>query len=938
MSTQFHPRSRIAAAVVAFLLSLLPAAAIAQPAAPETPESPKAAASSESTYILKTPEKPALSAAAAAVAKDHYYRLHEGFTAYVDNPEGKEFSVSIDVRDINLYANGPREVLFKVYDPDGIPVVREVIPDDGGDTPNTQERLGGWDHEMQSYVNTYMKGDQPWVRWSAWSDPGRLTNIVKRTFDRPIKGGKKGVYRVLLAGCPDHYVSLRIGSDLKFGVAGHPSWRHAHGSELRKSYVYVPKGATGLFFAVAEPDYPQTRRVKLTAPDGAVLFDGVAAGGFISPSGDDWKETTTALSKGDYEGKLLTVEVTDGPNDFMVKVNFIMGGGYADYVGMGAAGIFCDDEATANALKAGSIVVDDQVFWHPFQVRFYQWLKANKLDATPEEKSLRKALVEEANGLRMMELSDGRGASSWANWAYAMGYYGCRIFRPGWLLMKRDDVPAEVKAIIKEGLIMAGDRLSFAAGIEKVNGNAFSQIPVALWYSQKATGDAIQKERFEVFWQRWTTQGWGQGSGLSPSGDSQEHFAHDLLYGSYIMNNWSAEGDNSVPGGGILGDATDDPRFQKVMDRYHELYSYIFCREATVGKAKGAPIAAGAWSARTAGRPSMGTIANYDSETRPWKGDPGPDFTVDVNGGHEWFAARRPSYYALTFHGRLAPAWLCETFQGQIGFSGGMICQLTVPGRGPVLASILNAPYGQGMHPSQWVNYHIHTLAGERWDGLPVISGISEHDNARLVGNTVTSSGEIRNTHLKVTRTYTFNDDSIDCSVQLGKSEFVSTIYLWPHEGNWSELRLAAEIIPFMESGPNGKGHTKVTAEDGATLTSETITAKTVRIDRGGLGFGVDIQFDKPMPVRLGTNNTLQIMLVEPAPKPTPAERVKLKYKLIPFGGLTPEQAAAATMPATAPAPGAAPAKPAAKTAGRGMLGPARSAASTPTRPGPGSR
>ena len=840
--------------------------------------------------LLVTPAL--LRAAAAPDTAGEVFRLYEGITAYVYNPEGKDFTVGLDVRDINLYANGPREVLYKIYDPDGKPVVRESIPDDGCSTSNMQERVGGWDHEMQSYVNTYAKGDLPWIRWSAWSDPGRLNNIVKRNFDRQIKGGKKGVYRIVLAGTADHYVTLRISPDLKYGIAGHPSWRHGHGNQLRKSFIYVPKGVIGLFFAVAEPEIPQSRKFKLTAPDGAVLYEGVPTGGYFSPTGDEWKGTTAAISKGEYEGKLLTLEVSDGPNDFLVKVNFVEGGGFADYVGMGSTAIFCADEALANALQGGTTVVDGQVFWHPFQVRFYEWLKANKLDADDKQKALRKILMEEFNGMRTLEVSDGRGTASWANWAYAMGYYGCRIFRPGWLLMKRDDVPAELKAIIKEGLIMAGDRLGYATAIEKVNGNAFSQIPVALWYSKSATGDAMQSERFEIFWQRWTTQGWGQGSGLSPSGDSQEHFAHDLLYGSYIMNNWSPAGDAQVPGGGILGDAVDDPRFQKVMDRYYELYSYLYCREAK----KGGVIPANAWSSRTNGRPSMSTIVNYDSEKRPWKGDPGPDFTVDVNDGHEWFAARRNSYYALTFHGRLAPAWLCETFTGQIGFGGGMLCQLTVPGRGPVITSILNDAYGKGMHPTQWLNFHIHSLVGERWDGVPVVSGISEHDNARLNGNTLTSSGEIRGTHLKVTRSYTFNADSIDCSVQLAKSDYVSTVYLWGHEGSWSEMRVAAEMIPFEPLGLDRKTNTKVSAEDGAALTTEVISAKTIRIDRGG--FGVDVVFEQPVSVKLGQNNALLIMIVEPAPKPTPADRVGLKYKLVPFGALDAEAAAAATAPA----------------------------------------
>ena len=836
-----------------------------------------------------------LSPVTAAAAGESVFRLHEGITAYVDNPDGRDFTVSLDVRDINLYANGPREVLFKVYDPDGRPVVREVIPDDGCATANMPDRIGGWDHELQCYVNAYAKGTVPLIRWSAWSDPGRLGTIVKRTFDRPVTGGRKGIYRVVLAGMPDHYVTLRISPELRYGVAGHPSWMQGHGDSLKKTFIYVPKGTSGLFFAVAEPDYPQTRRFTLTAPGGAVLFDGVATGGFASPAGDPWKETTAALSAGEYEGKLLKLEVSDGPNDYLVKVNFVQAGkGYADYVGMGSAAVFCPDEATAAALRGGTIEVDGQVFWHPFQVRFHEWLKANTLDADDSQKALRKSLEALSNGFRMLETSDGRGVASWPNWSYAMGYYGCDIFRPGWVLMRRDDVPAGAKAIIREGLIMAGDRLSFAASIEKVNGNAFSQIPVALWYSQSATGDAIQKDRFEVYWQRWATEGWGPGSGLSRSGDSQEHFGHDMLYGSYIMNNWKPTGNTWVKGGGILGDATDDPRFQKVMDRYYELYSYIYCRETAVGKNRGAAIPASPWSARTSGGPSQSTVPLWDNEAHPWRGEPGPDFAVDVNGGHEWFAARRSGYYLLTFHGRLAPEWLSETFQGQLGFGGGIICQLTVPGRGPVLASTLNEQYGRGMHPSQWASFHIHSLVGERWDGFPVVSGISEHDNARLEGNTVTSSGEIRGAHLKVTRSYAFNPDSIECSVQLAKSDFAATVYLWGHEANWSELRLAAEMIPFLPKAPDRKTATAVTAEDGAALTTEPISARAVRIDRGG--FGVDVRFEKPMPVKLGQNNTLLIMLVEPAPKPTPAERVALKYTIAPFGA--PAAGAAAATPA----------------------------------------
>ncbi|MCX5658306.1 MAG: hypothetical protein NTW19_01120 [Planctomycetota bacterium] len=818
-----------------------------------------------------------LGCATSALAQgERTFRLREGVTALVANPEGKDFTVAIDVRDINLEANGPREVLFKVYDPEGKPVVREVIPDDGCAPVNPPNRIGGFDHDLQSYISLYAKGANPNVRWSAWSDPNRLKTIVARTFERPIKGGKKGVYRIVLAGTSDHFITLRLTPSLQYGFCGHPMFVHGHGDLLKQAFVYVPKGTVGLHFIVAEPDEPRGRRFTLTAPDGKVLYDGPATGGYFTPEpakDEAWKNAMAAFASGQYDGKLLRVQVSDGPNDYLIKITLQQTpkGAFADYVGMGVNPVFCPDEATANAIQAGTIVVDGDVFWQPFQVRYHNWLKANGASL---KEDVRKDAEKIYNGMRLLEASDGRGTCDWNNWAYGMGYYGFKVFKTSWKLMPRGDVSQELKDIIKEGLIMAGDRLSFATGMERVNGNSFSQINVALWYCHRATGDALQKERFETFWQRWSTGGWGPGAGLSPSGDSQEHFAHDMNYGSYIMNNWRPSKNIWVAEGGILGDAGDDPRFQQVMDRYYELYTYLYCHGA----------AANPWSGRTAASANPGPD-EWERTGHAWKGNPGPDLTVNVNGGNEWFAARRRNYYILTFHGHLAPEWMSQCFSGQLGFGGGTICQLTVPGKGPVLASTLSGDYGVGMHPSQWRSFHVHNLVGERWDGFPVVAGISEHHDAKLNGNTVTSSGEIRDAHLKSTRSYTYNNDSIDCAVQLAQSDYSQILSMWTHERQWSEMRSAYEMIPFIGKQHDGKTPTSVKAADGSTITPAGALTPSIRIDRGG--FGVEIQIDQPRLVKLGENSTVMIQVIDPAPaggKSVPAEKVAIRYKLVPFG------------------------------------------------------
>lgn len=830
------------------------------------------------------PDPVEAAAAAQAATNGQTYRLYEGITVYINNPEGKDFTVSLDVRDLNLMANGPRELLFKVYDPEGQPVVREVIPDDGCATPNFPDRIGGWDHELQYYANLYAKGTLPSFRWSAWSDPARLNTLVARTFERPIKGGKKGIYRVVLAGTPDHYVSLNLSPELKTAVCGHPNFLHGHGDQHKKSFIYVPKGSVGFFFAAVEPDLPRARRFKVSAPDGKVLLEAATKGGYAATITNSWQGATVNFARpGEYDGKLLTVEVTPGQGDYLIRLVLQQPneGAFKDYVGASSSALFAPEEATALALKGGTLEVDGLLFWHPFQVKFHNWLKANKLEATDQEKALRKELQAEFNGMCLLETSDGRGALSWVNWAYGMGYYGCKIFQNGWRLMQRAEVPQEVKAIIKEGLIMAGDRLSFATGGERVNGNAFAQINVALWYSHRATGDALQKERFETFWQRWTTEGWGPGAGLSPSGDAQEHFAHDCHYGSYLMDNWKATNNQWIQSGGILGDATDDPRFQKVLDRYQELYSYLYCRDANQQA-----VAANPWSARTAMFPHASTL-NWETAAHRWKGEPGPDFTVNVNGGNEWFAARRKNYYLLSFHGRLAPEWLSRSFYGQSGFGGGIICQLTVPGKGPVLASTLHDSYGKGMDPANMREFHIHSLVGELWDGRPLISAISEHDNVKLEGNVVSSSGEIRDGHVKVMRRYTYNADSIDCAVNLAESDYARVLSIWAPDRKWSDVRQVSEMIPYLPKDSTGQKAAVVTLLDAAgkelaPATATPTVAKTIRIDRGG--FGVNIRLDQPRKVLLGSNHTVLIQLVEPNDKPTPAEQVALTYSLEPFG------------------------------------------------------
>ena len=322
------------------------------------------------------------------VLSEQTFRLYDGVSLYMQN-SGGDFQVDLELRDLNTMSQGPREAMVKLYDPDGHLVVREFIPDDGVKAQDFQGAMGGWDHELMYTANLYAKGTKPATRFSSWSDPARLAGLRPRRFHYDVADAKPGVYRLLVVGVSDHYATVTLPGRLQTGVSGHSTFLHASGNTLARSYIYVPQGATSLFLALIEPDAPQTRHYRLLAPDDSVIWEGAASGGFINPSGKEFREALKPMATGEWAGKLLTFEASDGPSDFLVKLALTFprtkGTAFADYVGMGSQAVFAADRKTAMALRGGTTVVDGETFWHGSQIRFHNWLKANPLPADASE-------------------------------------------------------------------------------------------------------------------------------------------------------------------------------------------------------------------------------------------------------------------------------------------------------------------------------------------------------------------------------------------------------------------------------------------------------------------------------------------------------------------------------------------------------------------------
>ena len=865
-----------------------------------------------------------------ARAEETTVRLYDAVTAFVNNPDGKEFTVKLDVRDINHSANGPSEMLVKIYPPDGKPVVREVMPDDGIDVKTYQPVVAGWDHEAWYYATVYSRGLDPAVRWSAFSDPKRLAAVPKRTLTYNVKGGQKGIYRIVLAGTRDLYVTINTDPGLKFALTGGPDWIHGVGDNLKRTYIFIPKGTIGIRLGILENDQPATRKASVSTLDGKpVLFTrfnkdapakdrfpiAVDASRGLSVSGGPFEQ------QGQFDDQVLAVDVPSGPNDYLLDVTLLRTKEARNWRGQPIPlAALAPDPETAKAVMSGAIYHDGQVFFQMYQVRMYEWLKQLKPEdveypaelamtnepyfspgshQTPKATSadklmhnypahknrgvLNAALKEMLDGMLLIGPTD--SVVHGRNLAYEMGTYSYFYHRAAWRILQQSDAPQEVKEIIREFIIQIGDRLAFCRGLELVNGNSLASLLQGLRYCVEATKDPLQTELFDTYWKRFTTGGFGERIGVGASGGVQESFGYDYHYGGYITRGWQA----------VLTDLKDE-RFRKVYNGIMNLYSYTYYPEGW----------ASPFNSRT-GQAIMGGAYSPDNPTFRWKGQPGPDFTESISNANEFFAARRSNYYVLTYHGRITPTWMGEGFHGQIGFSGGTICQIEVPGKGPVISSRVLHSYGEGGHLSQWEGFHLHTMVGHTADGNPLVTANSEHPNARLVGNTVSSDGEVRQSSTHCYRTFTFEPNSILCTVELRNSIGDSVMGIY---GGGNVLRTNVvdcyEMIPFE---PVARVLDKKTKEwsqpdtafgigaDGKTLgpiKPEGMKIGAILLNRGGYGARIDL--DTARLVKLGKNNTL---LVELSNKSTDARYMGFAYRIMPFSG-SPENMAFAAAGATA--------------------------------------
>ena len=275
-----------------------------------------------------------------------YYRLRAGVSFYLVHANDDPFSVTVDLKDINVYSQGPQTALLKMYDPAGNILHDEDLPDDGITDGGYNAAFAGWDHEIWTRGVDRESGTDFPFRNDAFSNPQKLEKMKGVTRTINVKKAPKGVYILQLAGCDDHFVKLTVPPDMKFGVLGHPDFICGNADQYRTSYLYVPtqplysraKGVAD--FWMIEHGYPRTRKLTAFLGEKKLSFTDTAY-----KTDDTVITADQALGRYTLDLKNIPAAsviklVNEGSGEFMLRIH-------------GVPAILCPDEYTAKFIAGG---------------------------------------------------------------------------------------------------------------------------------------------------------------------------------------------------------------------------------------------------------------------------------------------------------------------------------------------------------------------------------------------------------------------------------------------------------------------------------------------------------------------------------------------------------------------------------------------------------
>ena len=221
----------------------------------------------------------------AMLGPQKFFRPRDNMIFYFYDQQGGGFDLRVAVRDLNLNLEGKRPAFFFLVDPDGKIVDTKLVKDDGI-TKNEFRYKDGmsdlWlDMRYRSYYRAFSKnGLPPGKERSPKLDAPEKIKPQIVTLSVP-ETGKKGVYRLGVSSCYDHFISVTPSRKLLEGVHPGQCGLYVHKDQFAGGvYLYLPAETKAVCFGTTEEVAPfgavvETPFGKLTAGKGYFNFQKV---------------------------------------------------------------------------------------------------------------------------------------------------------------------------------------------------------------------------------------------------------------------------------------------------------------------------------------------------------------------------------------------------------------------------------------------------------------------------------------------------------------------------------------------------------------------------------------------------------------------------------------------------------------------------------------
>lgn len=274
--------------------------------------------------------------AASFLGEGKYWRPRQNITFYLVDEQGGGFDIDIELRDLNTYLEGVRDAYVFVLGPKSQILYRQLLPDDGIVKNNYKYKDGVADEGMDFRYRAYHRlGDG--ANTDTGLSPHKKRNpaiahpekIKPSKFHLSIPDAGKGIYRVSLASCFDHYFTLIPSRDMRCAVYSGAGPLCVFGNQLETSYFYVSERSKQLLLGISEEIKPFNWSFRAET-EGNVLADIKAGTGFYN----------FAIVKDAPKGKIVKLTLNGNTDGACLHLK-------------GTPAIICEDEATAAIVRDG---------------------------------------------------------------------------------------------------------------------------------------------------------------------------------------------------------------------------------------------------------------------------------------------------------------------------------------------------------------------------------------------------------------------------------------------------------------------------------------------------------------------------------------------------------------------------------------------------------